>query len=221
MRLDDGREIIVPVYSYYGSAVRIYIHYGRINGYIGKKVNVEKGLVVLEKLIRGHKGIDRLSFLPVLDWPRTVYLFGRKRIITNNFQKKDDERYFFLSPDQKFADVYDQRCEDFAKSHLLKEAEKGGIDLGGKIIVRIDNYRSKHASYRASDHLFEFDRRLFAYVPSVIDSTIDHELSHVKHMNHDQNFYKQLFTLCPKKRYYECKRIIDEGRFEDEPAENY
>lgn len=219
--LPDGRRVSVPVFRAPGRSARIGIHYGKIYGYVGNKVPVRTGLESVEKLVRGLRGLSAMAFVPMLDWEnRTVYFLGRKRSITNNVFLRKDPGFFYLPRNEKFATAFDRECRGYALVRVREEAKRGEIDLTDSLRVRIGNYRTKHASFRKKDWLFEFDRRLFAFAPEVIDSVVDHELSHTKELNHSIRFYGILFSLCPRERYKECRKIIDEGRFWDVPKEN-
>lgn len=219
--LKDGRNITIPVYRVSGKRAKIYIHYGRLTGYIGDATSIKYGLAALKMLVQRMRNIEKMQFTPVLDWEnRTVYFLGRKRKLTNSILYKDSPEYFYLKKNEKFVNAYDRACEKYIEKRVLEEARRGMLELKAGYKIRIGNYRSKHASFRKKDWLFEFDRRLFAFTPEVIDSVVDHELSHTKEMNHSIRFYGVLFTLIDKRRYNSCEKILNEGRFSDVPDKN-
>lgn len=220
--LKDGRTITVPVFIAPGNKVKIYIHYGRLTGYIGEHTSLNYGLQAVKVLISHMNNIEKMQFTPVLDWKKqTVYFLGRQRKLTNNYLFQQSPDHFFLKKNEKFVNAYDRACEQYIAKRVYEEAKRGGIELGENFRVRIGNYRSKHASFRRRDWLFEFDRRLFAFTPEVIDSVVDHELTHTKELNHSIRFYGLLFSLIDKKRYNSCQKILNEGRFSDVPDQNH
>lgn len=50
--LNSGKEVIVPVYRAGRSGCRVYVEYGKLYGYIGKKINKEKALIVLANMVK-------------------------------------------------------------------------------------------------------------------------------------------------------------------------
>lgn len=222
--LNSGKEVIVPVYRAGLSGCRVYVEYGKLYGYIGKKINKEKALIVLTNMVKKIKLAETMTFRDILSWntnPKYVFFLGNKRTLTNNILFKDNPDFFYIAPKAKFVPVFDEICAQYVKKRVLEEAKRGHIELQPNFKIRIGNFRSKQASFRKKDFLFEFDRRLFAFKPIVIDAIVDHELSHVNHMNHQKGFYELLYSLCPETRYNTCIKIINEGKFEYVPTKNY
>lgn len=222
--LPDGRIVVVPIYRAGENACRIYIEYGKIYGYIGNRISKERGVELIKQLINRRRHNERLSFEPMIIWndnEKSVYFLGIKRKITNDINKKDDINYFYIPKNVKFTNYYDRQCFIYANDALQKESKRSNIGLFAKYKIKIGNFRSKNASFRKSDWQFAFDRRLFAFSPDVINSVIDHELSHVFHQNHSKQFYECLYKICPKKIYDSCQDAITEGRYTYVPTKNY
>lgn len=224
--LPDGKHFVVPVYLSGKKTCRIFVEYGKIMGFAGSRIKKEKALETIRNMVLKYSGLKDMTFESILDWnhdPKTVYFLGRKRILTNDVTKRDDSNYFYVRKNAKFQNAYDNRCMEYVKERLLVEIKKTGIDFEtfrNGFSVKIGNYRSKIASVMIRRREFRFDRRLFAYTQPVIDSVVDHEITHLNNANHSKKFYADLYLMCPKERYNSCRKAINEGRFTYVPAES-
>lgn len=224
--LPDGKRFVVPVYLSGKRSCRIYVEYGKIVGFIGSNIKQEKALSTVAEMVKKYKGLPTMTFESVLDWnnePKTVYFLGKKRILTNDISKKNNSNFFYLKKNVKFQNAYDKKCLEYLKERIIKEYQRSDIQVDSfenRFRAKIGNYRSKIASVVVQLLLFRFDRRLFAYTQEVIDSVVDHELTHLKNANHSKQFYEDLYRLCPKTRYNNCRKAIEEGRFTYVPTEN-
>ena len=80
--LNSGKEVIVPVYRAGLSGCRVYVEYGKLYGYIGKKINKEKALIVLTNMVKRIKLAETMTFRDILSWntnPKYVFFLGNKR----------------------------------------------------------------------------------------------------------------------------------------------
>lgn len=221
--LADGRKVVIPLsWTKGGTRVLAYIAYGRIVATVGTRFTRERIPLALGELIgklRSPKASD-LSFQSMLDWSaQTVFVLGEKKTITNEAKKKDDPGFFYYRKGSDFTRAFDRVFADYLGVRIKAEASRSKIPLGD-FRIRVGHYRSKQASYRATDALFEFDRRVFAYNRVVVDSVIDHELSHIVSIRHDRFFYQTLYRQIPERIYRRSKWIITTGRFASDPYQD-
>lgn len=70
--------------------------------------------------------------------------------------------------------------------------------------LRITSAKTRRGSCSSKKNL-NFSFRLMKYSKEVIDYVIIHELSHLKHMNHSKNFWKEVETMMPDYKKYEME----------------
>lgn len=196
-----------------------YIAYGRIEATIGTRFPHERIGETLQKILRKLRSpaVSQLSFKSMLDWPsKTIYVLGKKRKLTNDPTLMDDKNYFFYEKGSDFTKSFDSSFRKYLLDRIKEEATRSNIRIDF-FKVKVGRYRSKQASFRSIDKLFEFDRRVFAYAPIVVDSVIDHELSHTVSIRHDKEFYRILYRQIPERIYKNSKWIITTGNFGSDP----
>lgn len=217
--LKDGRTVQVPVAWKANSAgMTAYSAYGRVFATIGAKFPKERIPQSLSALLSKIRNIDRFSFVSMLDWPRqTIFVEGKRRLLTQDRAKANDPAYFPYPDKTAFTAFFDRVFASYLCRRLPAEAQRANLSLPADFKVKVGYFKAKLASYNVMTHEFKFDRRLYAYRPIVLDSVIDHELSHIISVRHDAAFYQALGRMMSLPVYRDCRRIITEGRFQDEP----
>ena len=96
-----------------------------------------------------------------------------------------------------------------AKLHLARRvahyANLAGVDYG-KISVR--SQKTRWGSCSSNGNL-SFNCLLMLLPEEIIDSVVVHEVCHRKHMNHSQNFYREIERIFPN--YAACRKWLKEN----------
>ena len=214
---------LVPMHIRYikGSRhVTLNLNMGSVYCSVGSKLSEKEFKQAIENILgRLRKPrIEEYVFQPMLDWPkRQVWYLGRKRRIDPDGDPDDPDVFIAPRDSKNFAREFDCQAIEYIRGMIESEAARVGIEVPESYSVKLGRYMSKYASYRASDHLFEFDRRLLAFQPIVIRSVVDHEICHIVRSPHDRQFYAWLYALMDRHTYWTSRKILTAGRFDKLP----
>lgn len=221
--LRDGRTVSVPVTSSGKRSGRIVVScaYGTAEATAGTYAFSDCNLSLkVAEILRRVRRIDRFGFEPLIDVPgKTAFVDGQKARLVAPGQSHDPSDFVYGGEGQ-FRSFWDRRFLGILRRRLPEEAKRGGIPLPVDFAVETGEYRGLYARYNTVSHVFQFDRRLMAFRPIVLDSVIDHELCHIVSVYHNSLFYGKLYgSLMDKKTYQACRDILTTGRFRDSPGD--
>lgn len=221
----DG--IICPIYLTWTANLKniiIRFSYGFLYANLNKKLVYSNYEELLTKQINqfSKSFLKKFHFQEMLDWPnKTIYIFGNKIKVSNQFENKNNPLYFFYTSSKKFTTEFDEYALDYFRKRIIYLSNKYDLILPSSFSVNLSKYNGKYASYNTYKKKFSFDRRLMAFKQVVSDSVILHEMCHVYYHSHDINFYNKLYGVMPKNIYHNCREILEFGGFENEPNKVY
>ncbi|MBO5564854.1 MAG: M48 family metallopeptidase [Lachnospiraceae bacterium] len=163
-------------------------------------VTVEKGGLVKVRAPYGFPQSDIEAFLQEkADW-LLKHILKQEEIeaLAHQTELVDTEK-------TKLEKRYRQAAKDYIPKRVAFFAEKMGLSYG-KVFIR--SQRSQWGSCSAEKNL-SFNWRLMLSPPRIIDYVIVHELSHLLHMNHSRDFWKEVEKVLPD--YRERDRWLKEN----------
>lgn len=151
----------------------------------------------------------------------TLYFLGDKRILT--VIREDRKRAKVISTMGRlllyvpYEADYEYKREQLEKwyrkeaAELLKEkAEEFAARLQVTYSdIKIKDQKSRWGSCSSKGNL-NFNWRIIMAPEPVCDYVVIHELCHLKHMDHSENFWKLVESICPEYRQYR-KYLKDKG----------
>lgn len=96
-------------------------------------------------------------------------------------------------PTEEEKKAYIAKAKAILPEKLAQYSTKMGVSPAG---FRITGARTRYGSCNARGNLC-FSWRLMAYPDEVIDALVVHELAHLKHMNHQKEFYETVLSVMP------------------------
>lgn len=79
--------------------------------------------------------------------------------------------------------------------------------------IRIKNIKSAYGIYHLKNNFITYNIEIFKYSKEIIDYVVIHELSHMKFMNHSQNFWNEVSNYCPN--YKVLRKELKRGGFNE------
>ncbi|MGQ0527797.1 MAG: M48 family metallopeptidase [Alphaproteobacteria bacterium] len=133
------------------------------------------------------------SIIPVLGRQRDINIIKRKTLKTTDILLKQNEIIVLTNLDDP-APRIKRFLMKLAKEKLTELAEEKAEKLGKKIKdIHVRDTKSRWGSC-ASDGGISFSWRLILAPTDAMDYVVAHEVAHLKHMNHGDNFWK----LCSR-----------------------
>lgn len=86
---------------------------------------------------------------------------------------------------------YKKQAREYIPNRVQEIAEKYGYEYNK---IKINSARTRWWSCTSQKNL-NFTFRLILTPPEIIDYVICHELSHLKHMNHSQKFWNEVYKM--------------------------
>ncbi len=211
--LNDGTLLPVKVYlKKTGNKIIARFTYGELEiystPYCSEKHVYEFALKVIKKFP------NHIFGRPFYKENVYIYLLGVKRYFTNDVSKKNDPNYFYISPNTKDPiEKYKKLYLEYLKTRVVEIGKKMGVDVSSWTI-RTGLFLSYAGVCFPTKHMLKFDYRLFAYLPSISDCIIYHEIAHIFEIKHNDRFYSIVKYYCPNYDYLENE--VNLGHFEGE-----
>ena len=76
--------------------------------------------------------------------------------------------------------------------------------------LKIKLLKSRYGSYSKRTNTMVLNMFMVRFPEDVIDSVIYHELAHIRHMNHQADFYRLVYAMCPD--YDRLQKILKSER---------
>jgi predicted metal-dependent hydrolase len=119
-----------------------------------------------------------------------IYLFGT---LVNRDQIPDLNQ-------NSFPDTYPQSLKkqllDYLQTRVSQIKKQMHITADYTIVVR--DMQTRYGSISKKTNRISFASKLIHFAPEIIDSVIYHELAHLAHFDHGEDFYRHLLRYCPK-----------------------
>lgn len=140
------------------------------------------------------------------------YVLGEKKTITYDSFYKDNPKYFYLSKSVKDpVNIYKKRALEYFRKRAMELGKRMGVDMSDWAI-HVGLFLSFYGDCYPKKHVMKFDFRLFAYLPSLSDAIVYHELAHIFEIRHNKRFYSIVEMYYPD--YEQCEEDIRNSLFE-------
>ena len=212
-RMSDGKSFPVNIYrKSTDNGITIRVAYGEMDAYISSRTTFAQLDSFVEKAYVHYS--DAILDRPFYEENVYIYVFGKKRYLTDDIRLQYNPTYFYVPKKAKSPiPRYKKTFLDYLSVHLMELGDRMGVNLRSWTI-NTGFYLSFYGICYPYKHVMKFDYRLLAYTPEVMDAVLIHEIAHTYEMHHNQRFYTIVKMYCPQ--YDILDRMIDEGKFEGE-----
>ena len=97
-----------------------------------------------------------------------------------------------------------KKAKDIIPNRVKYYAVKMGVSYN-RISIRLQKTRWGSCSSKKN---LNFNALLVLMPERVMDSVIVHELSHLKYMNHQAEFWNNVYRYFPKEEYAKCRKYL-------------
>ena len=212
-RMADGKSFKVNIYrKSTDNGITIRVAYGEMDAYISSRATFAQLDNFVEKAYVHYS--DAILDRPFYEENVYIYVFGKKRYLTDDIRLQYNPTYFYVPKKAKSPiPRYKKTFLDYLSVHLMELGDRMGVNLRSWT-VQTGFYLSFYGICYPYKHVMKFDYRLLAYTPEVMDAVLIHEIAHTYEIHHNQRYYTIVKMYCPQ--YDILDRMIDEGKFEGE-----
>ncbi|MBQ9731018.1 MAG: DUF45 domain-containing protein [Bacilli bacterium] len=171
------------------------------------KINEERLFKLLIKVESNKK--EPLSF----EANQKIKVLGKEYLIILAKKRTKDDYCFYVRENNINNDVLNLALIDFDNyiSKRTKEYFDSMYSKGDCPKLSYKFVKGYYGKYSKTDHEIIFNISLAFLDKELVDYVIVHELSHIKYLNHQKEFYDFLKMFLPNYKYLE-KRLKKEGR---------
>lgn len=209
----DGRKAKVYVFIGESYATHLLLRraYGALEVYVRKTTPRFRIEALLNKSI-AMTPMDHIIDRPFMIKDRYIYVLGKKKYFTDDVRYKNSDLFYYVSSATK--DIEKKYKADFLK--YMKErvpllGKRMNLDLS-EWQIHSSIYKTYYGCCKSQKKVLNFDYRVYAYHPEIIDALIYHELMHIFFHNHQKQFQTLLRLYCPD--YDELDGCLKRGKFE-------
>lgn len=113
-----------------------------------------------------------------------------------------------------FPRVYPKSLKKELLCYLEKRVKtiKKEMKISEDYTLLVRDMVTRYGSISKRTKRISFTSRLIHFAPEIIDSVIYHELAHLYHFDHSDDFYRQLSKFCPK--YKELRQALIRNQYQ-------
>lgn len=142
-----------------------------------------------------------------------VKVLEKEYIILSSNKRSFDNDAFYVRKNKVFEDVINISA-NILYEYVCKRTKEYFDSMYSKGVcpsIKLKLVKGYYGKYSKNDHKIIYNISLAFLDKEIIDYVIVHELSHIKYLNHQKEFYGYLKLFLPNYKYLE-KRLKQEGR---------
>ncbi len=143
----------------------------------------------------------------------SIKVLEKDYLLIKSNKRDFDDCNFYVRENKVFEDVINLAANILYiyVNKRTKEYFESMYKHGDCPIIDLKLVKGYYGKYSKNDHKIIYNISLAFMDKEVIDYVIVHELSHIKYLNHQKEFYDYLRVFLPNYKYLE-KRLKQEGR---------